>query len=67
MNKDKAIEELFLGIKNGRYIGGRLENYTNEPNRITASVSSELNRMKRVINEQTWAEPFDLIPLLMKR
>ena len=64
---DPVIEERFLGIKNGIYIGGRLENYTNELNRIAASVSSELDWMKRVINEQTWTEPFDLIPLLMKK
>ncbi len=27
---DRRLEELFLGIKEGRYTGGRLENYTDE-------------------------------------
>lgn len=60
-------EKLFLGIRDGQYIGGRLGNYTDDPDRITASVSTELDRIKTVIDAQTWSEPFDLIPALMNR
>ena len=62
---DPELERLFLGIEYGRYVGGRLGNYTDEPDRITASVGAELDRIKRAIDAQVWTEPFDLIHVLM--
>ena len=64
---DPEMEKLFLGIRDGQYVGGRMENYTDEPDRIVTSVSTELNWIRRVIDAQTWAGPFDLIPVLMNR
>ena len=64
---DPKIEKLFLGIRDGQYISGRLGNYTDEPDKITASVSDELDRLRTDIERQALAEPFDLIPALMKK
>ena len=64
---DTKMEEQFLGIRDGQYIGGRLENYTDDPDKTAVSVNDELARMKAVIEAQTFKDPFDLIPVLMKR
>lgn len=64
---DTKMEEQFLGIRDGQYIGGRLGNYTDDPDKTAVSVNDELARMKAVIEAQTFEDPFDLIPLLMKR
>ena len=63
---DPEKEKLFLGIKDGRYIGGRLENYTDEPEVLAKRVPDDLERMKRIIEEHPGAEPFGLIPALME-
>jgi len=65
-NFDTEKERLFLGIRNGRYVGGRLENYTDAPEKLVASVGVALDRIRAVIDAQTGAEPFALIPALMK-
>ena len=64
---DTKMEEQFLGIRDGQYIGGRLGNYTDDPDKTAVSVNDELARMKAVIEAQTFEDPFDLIPVLMKR
>lgn len=64
---DTKMEEQFLGIRDGQYIGGRLENYTDDPDKTAVSVNDELARTKAVIEAQTFKDPFDLIPVLMKR
>ena len=58
---------LFLGIRDGRYIGGRLGNYTDEPEALAGRVGDELDRMKQVIDARPGAEPFALIGSLMKK
>ena len=63
---DPEKEKMFLGVRGGRYIGGRLENYTPEPEKLIDSVSAELDRIKSIIDAQPGAEPFALIPALMK-
>ena len=62
---DRKLEELFLGIQDGRYSGGRLGNYTDRPEEITAPVCAALDRMDAVIHAQTEVIPFALIPALM--
>ena len=47
---DPEKEKLFLGVKGGRYVGGRLENYTDEPEKLAGPVSAELDRMETVID-----------------
>lgn len=64
---DPETEVLFLGIRDGRYIGGRLGNYTDEPEKRIDSVSAELDRMKNLIDVRPGAEPFALIGSLMKK
>ncbi|MBO4331189.1 MAG: hypothetical protein J5827_03855 [Oscillospiraceae bacterium] len=64
---DAEKEKLFLGIRDGHYVGGRLENYSDEPEKLTAQVCGELERISGVIDALSGAEPFDLIPALMSR
>lgn len=63
---DPEAEKVFLGIKDGRYIGGRLENYTPEPDKLAGPVSTEMDRMEQVFNARPGAEPFALVPALME-
>jgi hypothetical protein len=63
---DPAVEKRFLGIRDGRYVGGRLENYTDEPERMAPSIADDLRRMKAVIDAQPGVEPFALIAPLMQ-
>ena len=64
---DPETEVQFLGIRDGRYIGGRLGNYTDEPEALAGRVGTELDRMKQVIDARPGAEPFALIGALMKK
>lgn len=64
---DPETEKLFLGIKDGHYVGGRLENYTPEPEKLADSVSAALDRMKNLIDARTDMEPFAVIPVLMEK
>lgn len=64
---DPETEKRFLGVKDGRYVGGRLENYTPEPEKLIDSVSAELDRMKDLIDVRTDMEPFAVIPTLIKK
>ena len=63
---DPETEKLFLGIRDGRYVGGRLGNYTDTPEALTAPVCAALERMLATMEEETGTEPFLLIPALMK-
>ena len=63
---DPEKEKLFLGVKGGRYVGGRLENYTPAPEKLAGPVSAELDRIKSIVDALVGAEPFALIPVLMK-
>ncbi|MBR4501437.1 MAG: hypothetical protein IKP22_06040 [Clostridia bacterium] len=63
---DAEKEALFLGIKDGRYTGGRLENYTCDPEKQAARVRIMLERVGKVIALQSAANAFNLIPPLMK-
>ena len=63
---DPEKEKLFLGIRGGRYIGGRLGNYTGDPETIIDLVISELDRIRFIVDAHCGAEPFALIPVLMK-
>ena len=62
---DPAVEELFLGIRDERYVGGRLENYTDDPSGEAGKVVEELGRICEAIDGRPGAEPFELIPALM--
>lgn len=63
---DPETEKVFLGIRDGRYVGGRLGNYTDTPEALTAPVCTALERMLATMEEETGTEPFLLIPALMK-
>ena len=61
-----AAEKRFLGIRDGRYVGGRLGNYTDAPESLTEAVCDALERIRATIDNQTETEPFQLIPALMQ-
>lgn len=62
---DVRLEQLFLGIRDGRYVDGRLGNYTDRPEELTGAVCAALERMQAVIGAHPGAAPFELIPALM--
>lgn len=64
---DPEKEKMFLGIRNGQYIGGRLENYTDNAMKMVGSVSAEIEQIQSVVNVHSGMEPFDLIPVLMEK
>ena len=64
---EPETEALFLGIRDGRYIGGRLENYSGEPEALAGPVSAALERMRGIVDALSGAEPFALIDALMKK
>ena len=63
---DPETEKLFLGIRDGRYVGGRLGNYTDAPESLTEAVCAALERIRAMMDKQAGTEPFRLIPALMK-
>ena len=63
---DPETEKLFLGIRDGRYVGGRLENYTDIPEALVGAVCAALERIRATMEKQAGTEPFRLIPALMK-
>jgi len=73
---DIAMAERFLGIKDGSYTGGRLENYVGEAdpavkqdrlNRLARKIHPILESFAEIINTQPKIHPFELIPLLENR
>ena len=63
---DPETEKRFLGIRDGRYTGGRLGNYTDTPESLTEAVCAALERIRATVEKQAGTEPFRLIPALMK-
>ena len=57
---------LFLGIRDGKYIGGRLENYTDDAVGITDSVNKQIDEIASKVEKAGKVKPFDLIPVLME-
>ena len=63
---DPAVEKLFLGIRDGRYTGGRLGNYTDTPEALVGAVCAALEHIRATVEKQAGTEPFRLIPALMQ-
>ena len=63
---DPETEKLFLGIRDGRYVGGRLGNYTDAPESLTEAVCDALERIRAMREAEEGTEPFSLIPALMQ-
>lgn len=70
---DPGIEELFLGIENGRYTGGRLENYIEADTRedkerrldeLASGIIPILDSFRELIAANTQAGPYDIAILL---
>ena len=65
---DQDLAELFLGIRDGRYAGGRLENYVTEEadktpenmDRLAAKIHGILNRFSEWIGSNSFRAPWDL-------
>jgi len=64
---DIALEKRFLGIREGAYVGGRLENYTDHPERLVPEISRVLLRLRDITAEHRDLTPFALIPVLEER
>ena len=64
---DAALEKRCLGITDGRYSGGRLENYADNAAPLADPVSAMLDRFDGIIGEHPGAAPFALIPILMEQ
>ena len=63
---DAALEKRCLGITGERYTGGRLENYSDNAEKLAKPVSEMLDRFCGMIGEHPDAAPFDLIPVLQE-
>ena len=63
---DPETEKLFLGIRDGRYVGGRLGNYTDRPEKLVGAVCAALERIRAMREAEAGTEPFQLIPALMQ-
>ncbi len=63
---DPETEKLFLGIRDGRYTGGRLGNYTDTPEALVGAVCAALERIRAMREAEAGTEPFSLIPALMQ-
>lgn len=63
---DPELEELFLGVRDGQYVGGRLENYTDDPCGEAGRVVEMLDGIREAIDGHPRSDPFELIPVLMR-
>ncbi len=59
---DSGMEEVFLGVKDGCYVGGRLENYVEdtELNSLAAKVAAVLKGFEELIRDMEGAAPFEI-------
>ena len=62
---DPGKAELFLGLDQNKYTGGRLENYTDDPEGLAGPVSRMIKDLQALINNHPVRDPFDLIPVIM--
>ena len=64
---NRQLEELFLGIKDGKYTGGRLENYLKEEEDIdalAARISGVLQEFEKLSDKETGKDIFDYMLML---
>ena len=54
------MEETFLGIEDGRYTGGRLENYTEVDAFLIHKICDVLDRFSDIIAKDISLTPYDL-------
>ena len=59
---DADLELRFLGIRDGKYVGGRLENYTDQID--AARICAILAGFESVFAQNEETEPFDMIEIL---
>ena len=67
---DPAMEEVFLGINESGYTGGRLENYVENREELDATarkIHEMLQKASKLYEEQHQPEPFDFAMLLEER
>lgn len=57
---DRALIELFMGIQNNAYVGGRLENYTDTPQALIPEISAVLSTLEQVAAQNSPMQPLDL-------
>ena len=71
---DANLARLFLGIKDGKYTGGRLENYVSsldslsreeQLNSLAAGCDRAIEAIRLIFQQHENAAPFELIPALV--
>lgn len=62
---DPEMEKMFLGIEGDAYVGGRLENYTDDCN--AAEINRTLDVFEQLFSEHAGVRPFDMIPVLYEK
>lgn len=60
---DKRLE-LFLGIEDGRYVHGRLENYTDVDADLIDKIAKTLEHFRKIIEKHPDAGPYELAVML---
>ncbi len=61
---DRKMAERFLGIHDGNYAGGRLENYTDSPGQMLPAVGRMLEKIEKIAGERADMAPLELALLL---
>ena len=57
---DRAAAELFLGIRSGRYVGGRLGNYTDDPAAMLPMIDAVFAVMEETVKTYASLPPLEL-------
>ncbi len=59
---DRKMEELFLGISDGSYTGGRLENYVKEDelSELSSRIPGILNSFNDIMEDMKGADPYEI-------
>ncbi len=61
---DRRMAECFLGIHDGCYTGGRLENYTDDPSGLIPTIAGMLTHIAKTAEENKNMDPLELGLLL---
>ncbi len=67
---DTDMAEIFLGIKDGRYIGGRLENYVDDvrgTEELAAGVHNVLKRFDMLLADKETLDPYEVAIFLEEK
>lgn len=61
---DRKMAERFLGIEDGRYVGGRLSNYTDSPDELLGRIEKTFCPIGEIVTANTGMDPLRLALIL---